>query len=263
MVHYERRARTEDVLWRKAYHYLQWRRMRRYELAVCRRFDKVIVPSPTAKVQLLAESSGLNVDVVPFGITLPDVPLPTGPPEPSEEKRILFVGSMGRPLNVEAVLYFYGEIWPRIRQQEPDTEFWIVGSSPPPQICRLTQAEPNVKVTGFVDDLAPAYAQASVVVVPLMVGGGVVTKILDAMAMSKAIVTTSIANEGIAAVPGRDIVVTDQPGRFAREVIALLRDPERRQRLGRNARRFVEERFSWPGIVERFESICEAMLLGH
>jgi glycosyltransferase involved in cell wall biosynthesis len=256
-VHYERRVRTADALWQKLYHYIQWRRMRRYELSVCRRFRKVIVPSPQARNQLLSQAPGLDVDVVPFGITLPQVPTTAGSPE---DKLILFVGAMGRPFNVEAATFFCQRIWPRIRAKEPDAEFWIVGSNPPPHVCQLAQMDANIKVTGFVDDLVPFYARASVFVAPLLVGGGVVTKILDAMAMFKPVVTTSIANEGIGALSGRDLVIADEPSEFAEQVVRLLRDPTRRQLMGQNGKNYVEENFSWSGIINRLERIYDEMM---
>jgi len=251
-VHYERRVQTVDVLWRKLYHHAQWQRMRRYELFACRRFRKVIVPSLQAKAELLARLPDLDVQVVPFGITLPgtsaSIEHPVG-------KRVLFVGAMGRPLNVEAVIYFYQQIWPRIRADEPDAELWIVGSDPPPHVRQLAQLDSNVRVTGFVDDLQSCYIQASVFVAPLLVGGGVVTKILDAMAMSKAVVTTSVGNEGIGATPERDLLIADAPEAFAQCVIEMLRDPVRRRQIGQNGYRFVQAHYSWPGINERLERV--------
>ena len=254
---YERRVQATKIFWHKLYHYIQWQRMRRYELAIYRRFHQVIVPSDQIKTELLAQLPNLDVSVVPFGITLPSVPASVESPV---NQQILFVGAIGRSLNTEAVIYFYQQIWPHIRAEEPETEFWIVGSDPPPHVRQLAQTDSNIKVTGFVDNLVPFYTRASVVVVPLLIGGGVVTKILDAMAMSRAVVTTSIANEGIGAVPGQDLIVADEPDEFARRVVELLRDPNQRQHIGQNGRRFVEEKFSWRSIIERLECIYDKML---
>jgi len=253
----QRRMQTAKGRFSKLYQYIQWQRMRRYELAIYRRFHQVIVPSDQIKTELLAQLPNLDVSVVPFGITLPSVPASVESPV---NQQILFVGAIGRSLNTEAVIYFYQQIWPHIREEEPETEFWIVGSDPPPQVRQLAQTDSNVKVTGFVDNLVPFYTRASVVVVPLLIGGGVVTKILDAMAMSRAVVTTSIANEGIGAVPGQDLIVADEPVEFARRVVELLRDPNQRQHIGQNGWRFVEEKFSWRSIIERLECIYDKML---
>ena len=241
-----RRIQTARSMAHKLFRYIQWRRMRDYELSTCRTFHKIIVPSPQTKAELLTHSSGLDVSVVPFGVSLPDVPAKV---EPADGKRVLFVGAMGRPQNVEAVLYFYDKIWPRVRTVEPDAEFWIVGSGPLPQISQLAREDESVKVTGFVDDLTGFYARASVFVAPILVGGGVVTRILNAMVMSRAVVTTSIGNEGIGARPGHDLLVADEPEEFARQIVDLLRDQEQRRRIGRNGRMFVETQYSWDSII--------------
>jgi glycosyltransferase involved in cell wall biosynthesis len=180
--------------------------------------------------------------------------------ESTNNKRILFVGAMGRPLNVEAVGYFCQHIWPRIVAQEPDAEFWVVGSSPPPHLCQLADMHAGIKVTGFVDDLTPVYEQASVFVAPVWVGGGIVTKVLDALAMHKAVVTTSIGNEGIGATPERDLLIADEPDEFAKQVVRLLRDPLRRQRIGQSGGRFVAKMFGWKGIIDHLENIYDEMV---
>jgi glycosyltransferase involved in cell wall biosynthesis len=258
-VHFQRRVSTESKPWRRLYHYEQWRRMVRYELDVCRQFHKIIVPSPQAKSQLLAQAPNLDVEAVSFGVTLPET---LAPAKTLETRRVLFVGAMGRPLNVESVLYFYRQIWPLIRADEPSAEFWISGSQPPEHICQLAQTDSSVRVTGFVDDLISIYSQASVVVVPLLVGGGVVTKILDALALAKPVVTTSAANEGIGALSGQDLIVADEPDEFAKWVVDLLRDPALRARLGQSGRRLVKERFSWPRIIDQLEQIYVQLLNG-
>jgi glycosyltransferase involved in cell wall biosynthesis len=253
---FRRQVQTAESLQLKLYRYMQWRRMVRYELAVCRHFHTVIVPSRQAKAELLAHLPHLNVSVVPFGVSLARVPAGS---EPNGDKRILFVGAMGRRVNIEAVEYFCQKIWPQIQEEEPHSEFWIVGSNPPRQISQLAQEDARIKVTGFVGELEPFYAQATVFVAPIVVGGGVVTRILNAMAMSKAVVTTSFGNEGIEATAGRDLLVADEPCEFTERVIELLRNPERRRQIGENGRAFVQSRFSWESIIARFERVYADM----
>jgi glycosyltransferase involved in cell wall biosynthesis len=254
---YRRQIRTAGSVGLKIYRTMQWRRMQRYELAVCQQFRRVIVPSRKTKADLLARLPSLDVSVVPFGVSLPHV---TPDRQPSAEKRILFVGALGRRANVEAVEHFALKIWPYIKKEEPESEFWIVGSHPPPPISQLAQKDSHIKVTGSVDKLEPFYAQASVFVAPILVGGGVITKTLNAMALSKAVVTTSIGNEGIEATPEQDLLIADQPHEFARRVVELLRDPARRRQIGQNGRRFVEGNFNWESIIDRLERIYAEMI---
>jgi glycosyltransferase involved in cell wall biosynthesis len=254
---YQRQIQTAGSLGLKFYRTIQWRRMLRYELAACQRFRRVVVPSRKTKADLLARLPGLDVSVVPFGVSLPQV---TSYSAPSEEKRVLFVGALGRRANVEAVEHFAQKIWPHIKKEEPESEFWIAGSHPPPQIHQLAQKDSHIKVTGSVDKLEPLYTQASVFVAPILVGGGIITKTLNAMALSTAVVTTSIGNEGIEATPEQHLLVADDAHEFARRVVELLRDPARRRQIGQNGRLFVEGNFNWESIIDRFEQIYAEMI---
>lgn len=253
----QRRMQTAQGPVARAYHWVQWQRTRSYELGLYPRFRKILVPSEPIKAELLAQLPNLDVTVVPFGVTLSELPPSREPPD---SKRVLFVGAMGRSLNIEAVRCFHQQTWPRVVSEEPEAELWIVGSDPPPAICQLAESDDRVIVSGYVSDLAPVYASASVFIAPLPVGGGVVTKILDALAMSRAVVATSVANEGIGAADGRDLLLADEPAAFADVVVDLLRDPARRSELGRNGRRFVEQHFSWESIIERLEMIYDGLM---
>jgi glycosyltransferase involved in cell wall biosynthesis len=253
---FRRQVQTAKSNRLKLYRYIQWRRMQSYELAVCRRFRKVIVPSRRTMTELLSHLPELDVSVVPFGVSLPREPAESGS---GSDKLVLFAGALGRRVNIEALDNFSQQIWPYIRAEEPDCEFWVVGSNPPARICRLAQKDARIKVIGSVDELEPYYAQATVFVAPILVGGGVVTRVLNAMAMSKAVVTTSVGNEGIEAIPGRDLLVADEPPDFANRVIELLRDQERRRQIGQNGSAFVRRRFSWESIIVQLERVYAAM----
>jgi glycosyltransferase involved in cell wall biosynthesis len=111
----------------------------------------------------------------------------------------------------------------------------------------------RVELTGFVPDLRPHLAAASVVVVPLRLGGGTRLKIVEAMAMGKPIVSTTLGAEGIDALPGRDILIADEPESFATSVVRLLDDAPLRARLGESARRLAVERYSWTTVAASLE----------
>jgi glycosyltransferase involved in cell wall biosynthesis len=116
-----------------------------------------------------------------------------------------------------------------------------------------------VHVTGTVDDVRPCIATASLYVVPLRVGGGTRLKIFEALSMGKATLSTTIGAEGLDVVPGTHLELADGPAAFADAIVALLRDPERRRSLGREGRRLVEERFSWPSVTRAFEELLEGV----
>jgi glycosyltransferase involved in cell wall biosynthesis len=118
----------------------------------------------------------------------------------------------------------------------------------------------GVRVTGTVDDVRPHVADAAVCVVPLRVGGGTRLKIFEALAMEKAVVSTSIGAEGLPVRSGEHAVIADDPAEFARAVVRLLQRPDERRRLGVAGRQLVEEQYSWPEVARRFEAHCEDAL---
>ena len=156
--------------------------------------------------------------------------------------------------NVDAVLWFAREVLPQIRAAVPDVRFLIVGQRPHRRLDSLRN-DPAVELTGWVEDPRPYIAEASVYVAPLRMGGGTRLKLLEAMAMGKAVVATRLGAEGFPVQDGREMVLADTPDEFATAVVGLLRSPERREALEQAGRRFVEERYDWSVIVPRVEAV--------
>ena len=154
--------------------------------------------------------------------------------------------------------HFVQDIWPRIAEAHPDARLKIVGERPPLSLQAL--AGPRVELTGFVPDLRPHLAAATAVVVPLRLGGGTRLKIVEGMAMRKAIVSTTLGAEGIEAVPGRDLLVEDHPAAFADAVSRLLADNGLAARIGQSARRLAVQRYSWSGAAQALEDFYRRIL---
>ncbi|MBI2843215.1 MAG: glycosyltransferase [Armatimonadetes bacterium] len=173
---------------------------------------------------------------------------------PEEPENIVFSGKMSYYANSAAVKHFHDEILPRIQAVRPKVKFMVVGADPPPVIRRMA-AEPGVVVTGYVDDIRPHLARASVAVCPVTVGVGIQNKVLEAMAMGKPVVATSKACGAIAAKNGRDIVHADEPSEFAARVIELLSTPAKRRQIGENAVQYVRENHDWEEISGRLADV--------
>lgn len=167
--------------------------------------------------------------------------------------RILFVGAMNRPQNVESVRYFYETIWPSVRKEVPDAEFWVAGGGIPIAMERELSRDDRVKMPGFVEQVEEMYKSASVFVAPISAGGGIIVKILDAMAAGVPVVTTTYGNEGIRAKPGREVIIADNPDDFASSVVNLLRDEELRNSVGIAARKYLGFNFSEDSLVATIE----------
>jgi polysaccharide biosynthesis protein PslH len=253
-----RYARQETNPLKRAYAEITWRKLATYERDTCRLFSHCLTCSDDERVLLQTRCGVDRVSVIPNGVDIDayaahDVGLSNGAAAPPGD-RIVFVGRMDYHANVEGVRWFCRHVWPRIRADRPGALFQIVGGYPVPEISRLAHAD-EIEVTGFVTDVRPYVKHASVVVVPLRVGGGTRLKILEALAMSKPLISTTVGAEGIEAVPDRDLVIADRPEEFADEVVSLLSQTERRQALGAAGYRLVQNQYNWERIVKDLEKI--------
>jgi glycosyltransferase involved in cell wall biosynthesis len=155
--------------------------------------------------------------------------------------------------NEDAMTYFCRDILPLVRAEEPGTTLSIVGRAPTPAVSALA-ADPGIVVTGRVADIRPHVADASVYIVPLRIGGGTRLKLFEAMAMGRAVVSTTVGAEGLPVTDGRHLMLADTPAAFARTVVGLLRDPGRRAQLEAAARTLVVERHGWTAVAETLDA---------
>jgi len=237
-----------------AYSFVQWQRLRRFERAVCLLADRLVAVSEADAAALASLDPRLRPVVVPNGVDLeayrPDFPPLAGLAHPS----LAFTGKMDFRPNIDAVLWFAHEVLPRLWERVPEAHLYIVGQSPSPRLDAL-RAEPRITITGRVADVRPYIAGADIYVVPLRVGGGTRLKVLEAMAMGKALVSTSLGVEGLRVTAGQDVVLADTPDAFAEAVTMLLANPSRRRALGQAARAFVERGYGWEHIGPQLEAV--------
>jgi glycosyltransferase involved in cell wall biosynthesis len=239
----------------------QWRRMLRFEGDAIRRFDLVLAVSDAdgrTFDRLYPGALRTPVHVVQTGVET-DYFVPSGAaPTPAH---LVFTGSMDWLPNEDGMTYFCREILPRIRQSEPDATLAIVGRSPTAAVMKLAEL-PGIEVTGRVDDVRPHIAKASVYVVPLRIGGGTRLKIFEAMSMAKAVVSTTVGAEGLPVTRGHDIVIADEPARFAQSVVHLIRDEAARRALESTARELVVGRYDWSAVALDFEAALRRSTAG-
>ncbi len=255
----ERRADKEADPLAKLYLSRQARKIRCYELATCGKFDLNIFVSRADSELMQERLPRLHSAIIPNGVDVRYFRLETGKVVASRPT-LIYTGGMNMFANRDAVLFFLREIWPEIKRAVPDVAFYAVGQDPPTDLRRLAKYDKDIIVTGYVDDIRSLVAQSAVYVVPLRVGGGTRLKVLDAMAMERPIVSTTIGAEGINVTSGKNIILVDEPAGFARRTVELLRNPDLRSRMGAEARRLVETEYSWDIIGGKLQIAYESVL---
>jgi glycosyltransferase involved in cell wall biosynthesis len=163
------------------------------------------------------------------------------------------------PPNVEGVLWFGREVFPRVLQEVPEARFVVVGKDPPREVRDLTLQVRNVRVTGYVPDPAPYLAETGAFIVPLHAGGGMRVKIVDAWCWGVPVVATTVGAEGIEVEDGLNALVADDPQALADAVVRVLRDEALGESLRENGRRWVEERYNWRTVYPRWEEVYNTL----
>lgn len=250
--------KTEHNLLKKAYLGIQWLKLKSFEHSAMNKFDCCVVVSEIDR-QLLTEM-GINqkLFVVPNG-TNTEFFKPNG--DRMINNSVLWVGHMDVHTNKDAVLFFWREIYPILRKKYPEVKMTFVGTAPPKEIAEAAQIDGRVGVTGFVDDIRPYLEEAAVIIVPIRIGSGTRLKILDAMAMKKAIVSTSVGCEGLRVSDGENILIANTPQDFADKVAKLLTDNGMRRKLEENARNLAKE-YDWKRLCDIQEEVYQWVVGG-
>ncbi|UEX77354.1 TIGR03087 family PEP-CTERM/XrtA system glycosyltransferase [Sediminicurvatus halobius] len=236
---------------------LEGRRLAAFERERAHRADHTLLVTESERTCFLRSAPELagRVHAVPNGVdTEYFSPEKCGENPFGGTHTLVFTGAMDYRPNVEAVLWFAREIFPRIREREPDTAFCVVGLRPTPAVEALAR-EAGISVTGRVPDVRPYVGHAAAVVAPLTIARGIQNKVLEAMAMAKTVVCTPQALEGIDVRHGEHLFVASDPKPFVEAVLALIQRPERAAELGANAMRYVREHHSWAASVAAVEAL--------
>lgn len=248
----------ETSLPKRLYAWLEHRKLRRWEKQVCCRAELVLACSDEDKSVLEQLCSNALIQVIPNVIDSAACSDESGH---EVENTVLYMGGMDWYPNRDAVDFFAYCILPQLRQLVPDVRFVVAGRNPPAHFQARLETEAGVRFTGTVPDMRPEIAKASVCVVPLRMGSGTRLKILEAAAMSRAIVSTSVGAEGLRFLESEEIIRTDTPDSFAQAVADLLHDNPRRKAMGQKARKRVQQDYSIEVLRRRLEGALESVQL--
>ena len=220
-----------------------------------KKFDRVIVFSQTDKQYLTNRYKLDNLAVVALGIDSGEY-LPV--PESAKTYDLIFTGNFSHAPNEDAVLYFCKEVLPLIKEKIPGVNFLVAGEAPSLAIKDLSRIDQQITVSGYVEDLKNLYAQSRVFIAPIRYGTGMRFKILEALALQNAVVTTSVGARGIEA---KDIMrIADSKQEFAAAVIELLKDDRRQRELSARGRQAIRDYYDWGSLLDKYEDIYRTLL---
>lgn len=247
-----RYAQNENNLMKKTYIDIQARKLARYEFETCEKFNRCIAVSEEDKSLIEARSGAKGIAVVPNGVDCDYFTPQDGFIKPFS---LVFTGSLDWLPNEDGLMYFFSEIYPLIKRKKAHVNITIVGRNPSLKLRKIASKDDSIALRGRVDDVRPYVAQSQVFIVPLRIGGGTRLKILEAMAMGKPVVSTTIGAEGLAVTDGDDILLADNPGDFAKYIIELFENSEKRESLAISGRKLVEGKYDWGKVAQELDKV--------
>jgi glycosyltransferase involved in cell wall biosynthesis len=248
-----RRAEKESSLLKRLYYWQEGFRLRRYETRICARMDANITCSDLDSDRLRElVGNHSRVTEIPNGVDIDYFKPMSRDVVPHS---MVFVGSLNWYPNRDAMLYFADVLWPLIRQRYPAARMDVVGAEPPTALLELAERDPQFHVHGFVDDVRPYISAAAVYVCPIRDGGGTRLKILDALAMGKAVLAHPIAYEGLNVTDKLNILTATEPAEYLAHLDRLFNDEVHRQTIGRAGRELIEREYSYASIGRRLANL--------
>ena len=241
----KRRADVASPITRPIYN-MEYRRLKRYEAAIFNDFDvKTIISEPDRA--LFPHEKRDKILIIPNGVDHDYF-------KPQEHEKLydlVFTGNMSYPPNVNAVEYLANEIMPIVWKTLPEAKLYIAGATPDPKVKKA--ASDKIFVSGWLDDIRDAYAQSRVFIAPMRIGTGLQNKLLEAMSMRLPAITSPLANASLGAKPDEEILIGSNAEEMAQNIIILLTDKERAERIAQAGFEFTNRVYDWEKATERME----------
>jgi len=232
------------------------KKMARFEVDTCRRFDDVVwvTHEDYVAVQQVASSNESipNSGVVPICANPEEIaPLQRSP----AACRITFLGGLHYPPNSQGVLWFARHVFPQILAQQPDAQLTVLGKNPPSELNSLGIPPANLTITGYIDDPTPYLNETAVFIVPLLAGGGMRVKIIEGWTWGLPIVSTTVGAEGIERADGKQLVIADSAEEFAQATLRLLQDRQAAEQLAQGGRDWVLQQYNWRTTYQQWDRV--------
>jgi polysaccharide biosynthesis protein PslH len=247
---FKRTYESERSLPRRAFNHLEYLRFRRFEQKCWARVDACVVTSEREVEPIRSRAPETPVVVVPNAV---DVDHFTPTDTPVEPHTVLFTGTLNYRPNLDGVRYLIDEVWPLVRDRYPDARLTLTGRSDGVDTRSLMR--PGVEFMGEVPDIRSCLGAAAVVAVPIRFGGGTRLKVVEGLAMGKAMVSTTLGCEGVAVRDGQHLLIADDAAAFASKIGDVFENPALGHVLGRAGRRLIETQYSWELAGARLEAL--------
>jgi glycosyltransferase involved in cell wall biosynthesis len=232
-----------------------WPLLKRYEGELCRQFDAVTAVTEEDRDLLIEAGARDDITVIPIAIDTDEQAQinrrPSGP-------HIVHIGTMYWPPNIDGINWFLDHVYPLVKQQVPEVRCTLIGARPPASIVQRGHDDPSLTVTGYVDDPMPFLEDASMMMVPLLAGGGMRVKILNALSQGLPMVSTTVGCEGIRVRDGHDILIADTPEAFAAATIRLLNDATLNTQITSAGRQTAEQFYDYRQACRPLDEIYAA-----
>lgn len=256
----ERRASIEKKIIFKKYYSMEAKKLKKFEQNNCKEFEINFTVSELDKETLLKISPGLKIEVIPNGVDTSYFDRNNQKPRNGE---LVFIGGMNWYPNKDAVLFLIHDLWPLIKESLPDANLTIVGADPPQELIKLCEEDSQVHAPGFVDDVRPYFINAQMYICPMRDGGGTRLKILDTFSMETALVSTTMGCEGIDVTNGENVLLADTKEEFLMQIKRIYSEPDTHEKLTKNGRKLIEEKYSWQVIGKKLEQVYSKMDKGN
>jgi len=231
--------------------------VRKQESAACQRAQVVLTVSEQDRHALRAiAGEAVAIEIVPIAVDAQNLASVYAARRP-QPNRLLTIGTMFWPPNSEGVIWWLREGYRYLQSECPDVIYDIVGARPPRALHELASRHSGVRLHGYVADALPFWKETSALAVPLLSGGGVRVKILEAMAMGVPVVSTTVGCEGLDVHSGEHLLVADTPREFASACTSVLQDADLAHRLTENARQLILERYNTEVALQALDSVYE------
>jgi sugar transferase (PEP-CTERM/EpsH1 system associated) len=248
-----KRARHGNLL-TKTFFRWEAQKVKNFETAIAQHFDGYSVISNADK-KFFAPAFREKICVIPNGIAQEFFNFPA---PPQKDIDLIFTGNMGYAPNIAAALYLVKEVMPLLFKRYPNLKVFLVGANPSSKIKAL--ASDNITVTGWVNDIKPFLGRSKIFVAPLFIGSGLQNKLLEAMAMQLPVLTTPLAAEALNAQNFSELIICQNPQEFAAAIEKLLTEPQLAQKIGGNAKNFIQKKYNWHESAQKLEQEWEKLL---